>query len=643
MQFHPRSFLLLVASMFLASVAAAQDAERNLGPAPSGARTAAAPAPASSVHTSGTSKAILEPFGPFVTQAGVGAGGANVSELYTTFTLGAVGYNIFGFGMQSSLNISVADDFTVPGAASWSVSGVKWVSYQTAAPTSGSITAMNLNLWNTPPATQLPGNQWITGSNQLQSTSWTGVYRVLDSALTTNNRALIQVNCNGGWMPALGPGSYWIEANASGSLSSGPWAPPKTVAGQTPPTTFPWNGVQSLSAGAFAQTFDTGLGTLFEQIDFLWSIEGTSSGGVSSFCTSKISSLGCIPVLATSSATADKSGFPSTLITAAPVPGGSGLPGILIYSKNPPASPIATSFGFLCLSPFARAGTFPSSPGGTSGTCTGTYVWDLASIAAGTPSILVGDVLRIQAWYRDPGFAPPGNANFTHGLNAVTVVTGGGPSPGGTSITPTTGGLGTSVVVLGSNFGTTPGDLKLLLANGEGFADVVSAAGNSLMARVFPVGNTGTGAVTVIRGIGVALPNQSVVAGVTSNSSLVRALTNGVGTNFGTFNLTPSTANTISAKSGTPIAGGLTLDMTGVSGTGMTYRLSIKLLSGEFNVYQGRIDFTAAPTATQRAQHFAAHLNASFGTLGVSASPSGTFVRISTAGAAYTGIVVAGI
>jgi len=46
----------------------------------------------------------------------------------------------------------------------------------------------------------------------------------------------------------------------------------------------------------------------------------------------------------------------------------------------------------------------------------------LAAIAAGTSTILVGEVLRIQAWYRDPGFPPPGDANFTHGIDGITVV-----------------------------------------------------------------------------------------------------------------------------------------------------------------------------------------------------------------------------
>ena len=408
------------------TVAEAQVSDRDVSSAPTGRRTAVPAPPAYTVHDGGAAKAVFVPFGPYITQTGVGGGGADVSELYTTFTLGAAGYNIFGYGMANSLNTHVADDFTVSAAQILTVQNVKWLTYQTGAATTGSITSLNLNLWNSNPLGQLPGGQSTTGGNQFQSDSWTGVYRVTDNGLTAINRAIIQVTCGGAWVPVLGPGTYWLEAFAGGTLTSGPWAPVKTVAGQVPPTGASWNGLQSVSAGAFAQVYDTGnpLGSIHEPSDFLFQIEGSGCGfdcTVISFCTSKTSSLGCTPNL-TSSSQASKSGSPASNLTASPVPGGSGLPGILIYSKFGPVPPINTSFGFLCLINFARAGAFPSSPGGTPGTCTGAYSWDLAAIAAGTPTILVGDFLRIQAWYRDTGFPPPGNANFTHGLDAIGIV-----------------------------------------------------------------------------------------------------------------------------------------------------------------------------------------------------------------------------
>ena len=420
-----RRFAIATVALALGLPAAAQSTE-TANVSTTARRTTAAPAPAYTVHNSGTSsKAILVPFGPYVTQTGVGGGGGNVSELYTTFTLGAVGYNIFGYGMQGSLNIHVADDFTVPAAQNWTVSGIKWLSYQTGAATSGSITSMNLNLWNTNPNGQVQGGQSTTGGNQFQSNSFTGTYRVTDNGLTAINRAIIQVSCGGAWVPVLSPGTRWLEAYAGGTLTSGPWAPVKVKAGQVPPTGDPWNGLQSTSAAAaFAQVYDTGnpLGSINEPSDYLWQIEGTGGGGTTTpFCTSKTSSLGCIPVLAAASSTASKSGAPASTLTAGPVPGGAGIPGILIYAKTAPVAPIATSFGFLCLTGFQRAGAFPSTPGGTSGTCTGNYSWNVSAIAAGTGSIVVGDVLRIQAWYRDGGFPPPGNANFTHGVDGITI------------------------------------------------------------------------------------------------------------------------------------------------------------------------------------------------------------------------------
>jgi hypothetical protein len=381
--------------------------------------------PAHTVHNTGSSKAVLVPFGPYITQTAVGAGGANVSELYTTFTLGSAGYNIFGYGMQDSVNIHVADDFSVPNLEWWSLQSIKWLTYQTGAATTGTITSMKLNLWDTDPEGQLPGGQSTTGGNQFQSQSWTGVYRVTDSALTASNRALVQVTSNGGWVPSLSTGTYWLEASAGGTLTSGPWAPPKTKAGQVPPTGDPWNGLQSISGGAFAQVFDTGnpLGSINEPGDFLWQLEGliaTCSCGA--FCSSKTSSLGCVPALTSSGGPVSKSGMGLTQLTASPVPGGPGLPGILIYSENLPIPPQATSFGSLCLTGFARAGAFAAAPGGTPGTCSGSYVWNATAIVSSTATIQAGDTLYIQGWYRDPGFPPPGNANFTNGVGPISVI-----------------------------------------------------------------------------------------------------------------------------------------------------------------------------------------------------------------------------
>jgi hypothetical protein len=151
-------------------------------------------------------------------------------------------------------------------------------------------------------------------------------------------------------------------------------------------------------------------------------IEYLGLPGVEAFCTSKTSSIGCIPTLEPTSPVASKLGFPPALLSVGPVPGGDDLFGILLYSTQPPALPLDTSFGFLCLGGFARVGGFVASPGGTPGTCSGVYAWDLSAVVAALPEVLPGDELRLQAWYRDPGFQPPGGANLTHGIDGIHVV-----------------------------------------------------------------------------------------------------------------------------------------------------------------------------------------------------------------------------
>jgi hypothetical protein len=150
-------------------------------------------------------------------------------------------------------------------------------------------------------------------------------------------------------------------------------------------------------------------------------LQGEGSG-VGTFCTSKPSSLpSCTPALSGTGSSVSKTSGTYT-VTATPVPGGAGKPGILIWTKNGLlGTPVNTSFGFLCLAQFQRAGNFPSSPGGTNGVCNGTYNWPFQSIVASFGTIAPGNNLHVQGWYRDSGFPPPGNANFTNGIGPILV------------------------------------------------------------------------------------------------------------------------------------------------------------------------------------------------------------------------------
>jgi hypothetical protein len=370
---------------------------------------------------------------------------------------------------------------------------------------------------------------------------------------------------------------------------------------------------------------------------------------------------GCTPAVAGPNEPLVKGAGCGAVLTVAPVPGGAGRLGVLFYSiAGLRRSPLQTSSGATCLSDLQRAGSSAALPGGTEGRCDGAYTWDLQRIVDASSLLAPGDAFYVQAWYRNP-------------LSAVAISTpAAGPFvvqgtffPTITGVTPSAGGEGTLLTITGSDFGTNPLDLQVLLAGGVGFADVTavttpasqaelqSQAGSPLSATVFSVGGTASGPVTMIRGTGSNVAGQNVVAGgITSNSSLVRQLVDGLGSNFGSYNLTPGSASTVSANVGAPMPGGLTLDMTQLTGTVLEYRICLKHDgTDKFYAFQGRIDFVVppAPTAVQMAEHLAAHLNKSFlglpPSLTASASagiPPTSTVRISTAGAAYGGVVVSG-
>lgn len=412
-----RLIALASAAVALALPASAQDVDAVApGSGSTNARTSLAPAPTRTVHSGANTKAVLAPFGPYITQTGVGSGGADVSELYTQ-----VGYSTWGWGWQKPSSNFIADNFVVPAGQNWTVSAIKWLGYQTNAPTSGSYTGLDMNLWTTNPLNLPPGGQSTTGGNQYQTQTWTGVYRLSDTALTNTQRAIIEVTCNGNWVPALAAGTYWLEAAGTGSSSfSGPWIPPVTVAGQVPGGNPPYDAMQSVAGGAYVQLFDGGSG---EPVDFLFQIEGTGGGGggAPSFCQSKPSSLpGCTPTLSAPAGPITKGGAGGETAVATPAPGG-GQPGLVIFSVvGQTANPINTQFGELCIQSFLRASAFAKTPGGTTGSCNGTYTFDLAGIVNAYAPITAGGNLWLQVWYRDPG-SPPGLANFTNGVGPIPI------------------------------------------------------------------------------------------------------------------------------------------------------------------------------------------------------------------------------
>ena len=112
----------------------------------------------------------------------------------------------------------------------------------------------------------MPGTGNLLGTfTTLNSTGFSGIYRTLDTdpLATTTNRAIQSNEVALGGLQ-LGRGNYWIDWAATGTLASGPWAPPVTyvgaVNGPNPLGQSP-NGMQSIAGGAFAAVMDTGSGT----------------------------------------------------------------------------------------------------------------------------------------------------------------------------------------------------------------------------------------------------------------------------------------------------------------------------------------------------------------------------------------------
>lgn len=189
--------------------------------------------------TLGNKSTLLLDNGPIVTDAGAGAGGADVSLLQTGNTSLGFAHSISGYFM-------VAEDFVV-NATSWTVDSIAFFAYQTGSTLTSTMTTYQIMIWDGVPGV---GNLvWgDTTTNRLSSTSFSNVYR--GSTLTGTTRPIMQTYCATPGLVLTG-GSYWIGWRAAGSLASGPWAVPITITGQT----VTGNAMQ-LNAGTWANLAD---------------------------------------------------------------------------------------------------------------------------------------------------------------------------------------------------------------------------------------------------------------------------------------------------------------------------------------------------------------------------------------------------
>ena len=178
----------------------------------------------------GSCNTILWDNGPMVTHPGGGFNGNDASVLQS-----ALGLNTYGFGTSYSLGYRVADDFEVLQLSGWRIEELTLFAYQTGTytyPPNSTITAAYLQIWDGPPNDA--GSSVIFGNmvtNRMTDSYWTGIYRSIDTNLTNDQRPIMAVEVFIG--VTLHPGTYWLDWAFEGTGTSGPWALPISILGQT--------------------------------------------------------------------------------------------------------------------------------------------------------------------------------------------------------------------------------------------------------------------------------------------------------------------------------------------------------------------------------------------------------------------------
>ena len=171
--------------------------------------------------------AILADSSQLISHPGQGFGGADASAITTPGTL-------YGYGNNGALSYWMGDDFVVPAGFKWKIDSIKFFTYQTGSTTTSTITGSKLAIFtgnnSNPDSTGSSFAAGDTVTSRLKSTYFTNIYRVTNTALTGNTRPIMAVVDT--LSKELMPGTYWLAFNFTGSLASGPWAPPRTILGQ---------------------------------------------------------------------------------------------------------------------------------------------------------------------------------------------------------------------------------------------------------------------------------------------------------------------------------------------------------------------------------------------------------------------------
>lgn len=214
--------LAVVGTLLCASLASAQSSEIYDPTEPLSTKIHG-PAPLQNLSTS--SSILLNTRSGLITGVGVGAGGADESQLQ-----GNLGLNTIGFSSNSGFRL--AQKFTVP-AGGWAIDRVTVYAYQTGSTTTSTFTGLNLRVWNGSPA--VSGSAVVFGdttTNRMTSTAFSNIYRVTNTTSGATNRPIMAIDAGNLGM-VLPAGTYWLDFQLSGSLGSGPFVPPLSTIGQT--------------------------------------------------------------------------------------------------------------------------------------------------------------------------------------------------------------------------------------------------------------------------------------------------------------------------------------------------------------------------------------------------------------------------
>ena len=166
-----------------------------------------------------------------VTQAGVGANGADVSEVQTT-----LGFTDYGVNGDWEVGFTNADNFTVPMGETWYVNGFTVYSWQTGSTTESTMQFLDFKVWDkTPDQADAQLLYDFSEQNMLSGSRWSGIYRVADNSLTDAERPIMYSASilSEEQTMEFTAGTYWIGWSGLGSMiNQGTYVPPITIVGE---------------------------------------------------------------------------------------------------------------------------------------------------------------------------------------------------------------------------------------------------------------------------------------------------------------------------------------------------------------------------------------------------------------------------